>query len=37
MLFRQCAGGIVFFNDKVLLLQNEKNEWVFPKGVIRNG
>ncbi|ATW24243.1 NUDIX hydrolase [Candidatus Formimonas warabiya] len=37
MLFRQCAGGIVFFNDKVLLLQNEKNEWVFPKGVIKNG
>lgn len=36
MLFRQCAGGLVFFNDKVLLLQNEKNEWVFPKGVIRN-
>lgn len=37
MLFRQCAGGIVFFNDKVLLLQNEKDEWVFPKGVIKNG
>jgi len=37
MLFRQCAGGIVFLNDKVFLLQNEKNEWVFPKGVIRNG
>ncbi|MGI6684776.1 MAG: NUDIX hydrolase [Bacillota bacterium] len=37
MLFRQCAGGIVFFDNKVLLLQNEKNEWVFPKGVIRNG
>lgn len=37
MLFRQCAGGIVFFNNKILLLQNEKNEWVFPKGVIKNG
>lgn len=37
MLFRQCAGGIVFCKDKVLLLQNEKNEWVLPKGVIRNG
>lgn len=37
MLFRQCAGGIVFSNDKVLILQNEKREWVFPKGVIRNG
>ena len=37
MLFRQCAGGIVFYYDKVFLLKNEKNEWVFPKGVIRNG
>jgi len=37
MLFRQCAGGIVFFNGKVFLLQNEKHEWVFPKGVIKNG
>ena len=37
MLFRQCAGGIVFSDDKVLILQNEKREWVFPKGVIRNG
>lgn len=36
MLFRQCAGGIIFFEDQVFLLQNEKNEWVFPKGVIRN-
>jgi 8-oxo-dGTP pyrophosphatase MutT (NUDIX family) len=37
MLFRQCAGGIVFSDNKVLILQNEKQEWVFPKGVIRNG
>lgn len=37
MLFRQCAGGIVFFDGKVFLLQNEKHEWVFPKGVIKNG
>ena len=37
MLFRQCAGGIVFSDNKVLILQNEKREWVFPKGVIRNG
>lgn len=37
MLFRQCAGGIVFYNDKVFLFQNEKNEWVFPKGIIRSG
>jgi 8-oxo-dGTP pyrophosphatase MutT (NUDIX family) len=37
MLVRNCAGGVVFFEDKVLLLKNEKNEWVLPKGVIRDG
>jgi ADP-ribose pyrophosphatase YjhB (NUDIX family) len=37
MLVRNCSGGVVFSGDKVLLLQNEKHEWVFPKGVIRNG
>jgi 8-oxo-dGTP pyrophosphatase MutT (NUDIX family) len=37
MIFRECAGGIIFNEDKVFLLQNEKGEWVFPKGVIRQG
>ena len=37
MLFRECAGGIIFCGDKVFLLQNEKGEWVFPKGVIKHG
>ncbi|AUS95215.1 NUDIX hydrolase [Clostridium thermosuccinogenes] len=37
MLVRNCAGGVVFCGDKVLLLKNEKGEWVLPKGVIRNG
>lgn len=37
MLIRQCAGGVVFYQDKVLLLQNDKKEWTLPKGVIRNG
>lgn len=37
MIFRECAGGIIFHDDKVFLLQNEKGEWVFPKGVIRQG
>lgn len=37
MLVRNCAGGVVFFGDKVLLLKNEKDEWVLPKGVIRGG
>lgn len=35
MLFRNCAGGIVFYGNKVLLLKNEKNEWVLPKGIIK--
>ena len=37
MLFRNCAGGIVFCADQVLLQKNEKDEWVMPKGVIREG
>ena len=37
MLVRNGAGGVVFHGDKVLVLKNEKGEWVFPKGVIRNG
>lgn len=36
MLVRNCSGGIVFFEDSVLLLKNEKHEWCFPKGVIRS-
>lgn len=37
MLFRSCAGGVVFFGNEVFLLQNDKNEWVLPKGAIREG
>lgn len=37
MLLRICAGGVVFHNDKVFILENDKNEWVLPKGKIRNG
>ena len=37
MIIRNCAGGIVFCGDKVLLLRNDKHEWVFPKGVVRAG
>lgn len=37
MLFRSCAGGIVFSGEDVFLLLNEKEEWVLPKGVIRPG
>jgi predicted NUDIX family NTP pyrophosphohydrolase len=37
MLVRNCAGGVVFCQDKVFILKNDKGEWVLPKGVIRNG
>lgn len=37
MLFRNCAGGVVFSKDKVLILRNQKGEWVLPKGIIRKG
>ena len=37
MIIRNCAGGIVFYNDTVLLLRNDKHEWCFPKGVVRTG
>jgi 8-oxo-dGTP pyrophosphatase MutT (NUDIX family) len=36
MQLRDCAGGVVFCDEKVFLLKNEKGEWVMPKGVIRN-
>ncbi|MBO4450017.1 MAG: NUDIX domain-containing protein [Clostridiales bacterium] len=36
MIVRNCAGGIVFRGDKVLLVCNDKHEWCFPKGVIRS-
>ncbi|MEL7609565.1 MAG: NUDIX hydrolase [Bacillota bacterium] len=37
MLFRSCAGGVVFYGDRVYLLKNEKGEWVLPKGAIQAG
>jgi 8-oxo-dGTP pyrophosphatase MutT (NUDIX family) len=37
MLFRKCAGGVVFYGDKVYLLKNEKDEWVLPKGAVSQG
>lgn len=36
MIVRNCAGGIVFHGDTVFLLQNDKRDWAFPKGVIRD-
>ena len=35
MIIRNCAGGVVFNNDKVFILKNDKGEWILPKGKIR--
>lgn len=37
MLMRNFAGGVVFSGDKVLLLKNEKDEWVLPRKIMRDG
>jgi len=36
MYLRDCAGGVIFYEEKVFLFMNEKGEWVMPKGLIRN-
>lgn len=36
MIVRNCSGGVVFNGDKVLILKNDKDEWVLPKGKIRD-
>ena len=35
MIVRNCSGGIVFSGDKVLIVCNDKQEWGFPKGVVK--
>jgi len=37
MLVRSYVGGVVFSGDKVLLLRNEKDEWVLPRTVMQDG
>lgn len=37
MIIRNCAGGLVFCGNSVLLIRNDKHEWSFPKGVVRSG
>jgi|BioPla2DNA2_1021312.scaffolds.fasta_scaffold14940_1 hypothetical protein len=37
MLVRNYVGGVVFSGDKVLLLKNEKGEWVLPRRVMQDG
>lgn len=36
MIIRNCAGGVVFKDEKVFILKNDKNEWILPKGKIRD-
>jgi 8-oxo-dGTP pyrophosphatase MutT (NUDIX family) len=36
VIIRNCAGGVVFNDDKVFILKNDKDEWVLPKGKIRD-
>lgn len=34
MILRRCAGGVVFYANKVLLVKNDRGEWTLPKGKI---
>ena len=34
MIVRRCSGGVVFYANKVLLVENDKGEWTLPKGKI---
>lgn len=37
MLIRNCAGGLVFRDDRVLLVRQRNGDWGFPKEIIRRG
>ncbi|EKX90771.1 NUDIX domain-containing protein [Peptostreptococcus anaerobius] len=32
MIVRRCSGGVVFYANKVLLVENDRGEWTLPKG-----
>lgn len=34
MIVRRCSGGVVFYANKVLLVENDRGEWTLPKGKI---
>lgn len=34
LIIRNCSGGVVFNEESVFILKNDKNEWVLPKGKI---
>ncbi|MDR1774091.1 MAG: NUDIX hydrolase [Clostridioides sp.] len=35
MIVRRCAGGVVFYANKVLIVKNDRGEWTLPKGKIQ--
>ena len=37
MIIRRCAGGVVFYANKVLIVKNDRNEWTLPKGKVFEG
>lgn len=37
MIVRRCAGGVVFYANKVLMVKNDRGEWTLPKGKIHEG
>lgn len=37
MIVRRCAGGVVFYANKVLIVKNDRGEWTLPKGKILGG
>ena len=37
MIVRRCAGGVVFYANKVLLVKNDRHEWTLPKGKVDEG
>ena len=34
MIVRRCSGGVVFYANKVLLVEHDRGEWTLPKGKI---
>ncbi len=36
MIVRHCAGGVVFYANKVLLVKNDRGEWTLPKGKLND-
>ncbi|SMB96127.1 ADP-ribose pyrophosphatase YjhB, NUDIX family [Desulfonispora thiosulfatigenes DSM 11270] len=37
MLTRHCVGGVIFYNNKIFIIKNDKSEWVLPQSAIKKG